>query len=76
MVDRSPVFLPEATAPYYSTLWIQSVLRNCRINKTTHYVDGPGKHKLTIFAVHPGVLLQKIVIDTGGLRPSHLGPVD
>ncbi len=74
MVDRSPVYLPEATAPYYSTLWIQSVLRNCRINKTTHYVDGPGKHKLTIFAVHPGVLLQKIVIDTGGLRPSHLGP--
>ncbi|MGM9737468.1 MAG: glycosyl hydrolase 115 family protein [Candidatus Cryptobacteroides sp.] len=74
MVDNSPVYLPESSAPYYSTLWIQSVLRNCRINKTTHFVKSPGRHTLKIYAVHPGMMIQKIVVDAGGLKQSHLGP--
>lgn len=74
MVDNSPVYLPEASAPYYTTLWIQSILRNCRINKTTHYLNKPGKHTLKIYAVHPGMMIQKIVIDAGGMQQSHLGP--
>lgn len=74
MLDNSPVYLPEASAPYYSTLWIQSILRNTRINKTSHVVDKPGKHTIKIYAAHPGVILQKIVIDLGGLKRSYLGP--
>lgn len=74
MVDDSPVYLPEAGASYYSTLWIQSVLRNCRINKTTHFINKPGKHTVKIFCAHPGVMLQKIVIDFGGLKKSYMGP--
>ncbi|WP_455592230.1 glycosyl hydrolase 115 family protein [Bacteroides sp.] len=74
MVDNSPVYLPEAGAPYYSTLWIQSVLRNCRINKTTHFINKPGKHTVKIFCAHPGMMLQKIVVDFGGLRKSYMGP--
>lgn len=60
MVDRSPVYLPEAGAPYYSTLWIQSIMRNCRINKTSHMISEPGKHTVRIFAAHPGMMIQKI----------------
>lgn len=74
MVDDSPVYLPEAGAPYYSTLWIQSVLRNCRINKTTHFINKPGKHTVKIFCAHPGMMLQKIVVDFGGLKKSYMGP--
>lgn len=74
MVDDSPVYLPEAGAPYYSTLWIQSVLRNCRINKTTHFLNKPGKHTVKIFCAHPGMMLQKIVVDCGGLKRSYMGP--
>lgn len=74
MVDNSPVYLPEAGATYYSTLWIQSVLRNCRINKTTHYIDKPGKHTVKIFCAHPGMMLQKIVVDFGGMKKSYMGP--
>ncbi|MCH5598013.1 hypothetical protein [Niabella ginsengisoli] len=74
MIDDSPVYLPEAGAPYYSTLWIQSILRNTRINKTTHVLKNPGKHTLKIFTAHPGMLLQKIVIDFGGLKRSYTGP--
>ena len=74
MLDNSPVYMPEASAPYYSTLWIQSILRNTRINKTTHVIDQPGKHKIKIFVGHPGVMLQKIVIDFGGMKRSYGGP--
>ena len=75
MVDNSPVYLPEAGSPYYSTLWIQSVLRNCRINKTTHFINKPGKHTVKIYCAHPGMMLQKIVVDFGGLQRSYMGPV-
>ncbi|KAG6914160.1 hypothetical protein DXG01_002012, partial [Tephrocybe rancida] len=33
-----------------------------------------GKHTLKILAIEPAVVLQKIVINTGGVVPSYLGP--
>lgn len=37
-------------------------------------VETPGVHKLTFKVLDPGIVLQKLVIDTGGLKPSYLGP--
>ncbi|KDR78329.1 hypothetical protein GALMADRAFT_138431 [Galerina marginata CBS 339.88] len=34
----------------------------------------PGAHTLKISMMEPAVVVQKIVIDTGGLQPSYLGP--
>ncbi|EIW56479.1 uncharacterized protein TRAVEDRAFT_49304 [Trametes versicolor FP-101664 SS1] len=34
----------------------------------------PGAHTLKVFMIEPTVVLQKILIDTGGVRPSYLGP--
>ncbi|WP_348798005.1 glycosyl hydrolase 115 family protein [Flavobacterium adhaerens] len=33
----------------------------------------PGKHKLRFRVLEPGIVLQKILIDTGGLKPTYLG---
>lgn len=74
MVDNSPVFLPSAGAPEYSLPWIQSALKNNRINQTIHQIMKPGKHTLKIFCADPGMMIQKIVIDFGGLKKSYQGP--
>jgi len=37
-------------------------------------IDAPGAHVLKIWRVTPAVVLQRIVIDAGGVRPSYLGP--
>lgn len=41
---------------------------------TEHRVPVAGRHTLRFRALDPGIVLQKIVIDMGGVRPSYLGP--
>lgn len=58
----------------YSTEWAANVLRNTALNKAAFQLNNPGKHTLRIICVDPGMILQKIVIDLGGLKDSYLGP--
>ncbi len=46
-----------------------------RIIETTtkHKINKAGVHRLRIRVLEPGIVLQKILIDTGGLKPSFLG---
>jgi hypothetical protein len=39
-----------------------------------HNLSKTGKHTLKVWAVEPGVVFQKIIINLGGLRYSYLGP--
>ncbi len=54
--------------------WEKSVSDNARFSKSTHSLNTPGYHTLKIWMVDPGVVIQKIIVDTGGLRESYLGP--
>jgi len=54
--------------------WEKTVADNARRSQTTHAVVKPGYHILKIWMVDPGVVLEKIVVDCGGVRPSYLGP--
>jgi hypothetical protein len=54
--------------------WEESVKDNGREIKSAHILHEPGLHTLKIWMVDPAVVLEKIVIDTGGLKPSYLGP--
>jgi hypothetical protein len=47
---------------------------NVNLTSTEHFIQAPGAHVLEFWAVDPTVVLQKLVIDTGGLEPSYLGP--
>ena len=54
--------------------WEESVKDNARLVKSKHTLGEPGYHTLKIWMVDPGVVLQKLVVNTGGLKPSYLGP--
>jgi hypothetical protein len=54
--------------------WENSVKDACRLVQSTHTLSVPGYHTLKIWMVDPAVVLQKIMVDLGGLKPNYLGP--
>jgi hypothetical protein len=54
--------------------WEESVKNSIRIVKSAHTLSEPGQHTLKVWMVDPAVVLQRIVVNTGGVRPSYLGP--
>jgi hypothetical protein len=54
--------------------WSRAVAENVRRVTAPLAVQSAGRHTLKVWMVTPGVVLEKILIDTGGLRPSYLGP--
>lgn len=73
-IDDGPVMNPSTSSFEYAQLWYESVLKNCRLNKTTLHINKPGKHTVKIICGDAGTMLQKIVLDFGGLQRSYLGP--
>lgn len=55
-------------------LWEQYVADNIKILESAHRLLRPGKHTIKLWALDPGVVIQRLVIDLGGLKPSYLGP--
>lgn len=54
--------------------WAQTVVKQAWQCSTTIKLSGAGNHTLKVWMIDPGVVLEKIVINTGGLRTSRLGP--
>ena len=45
-----------------------------KVLSSDHYISKPGKHTIKYWLVDPSVVLEKIVLDRGGVKPSYLGP--
>ena len=54
--------------------WGNNVLEHIEKLSGTIQVTTPGYHTLKLWKVDPSIAVDRIVIDTGGLRPSYLGP--
>jgi hypothetical protein len=54
--------------------WGEWVSNNIIIKKSNHTISKEGKHVVKFWMVNPGVVLQKLVIDFGGVKPGYLGP--
>jgi hypothetical protein len=58
----------------YPPSWNQAVMENIKLTTSEHILKEPGEHVLKFWMVDPGIVLQKIVVNTGGVKPSYLGP--
>jgi hypothetical protein len=54
--------------------WKTNVVEHIEKLSTTIQVSAPGYHTLRIWKVDPSIAIDRIVVDTGGLKPSYLGP--
>ncbi|MFZ1290433.1 MAG: glycosyl hydrolase 115 family protein [Melioribacteraceae bacterium] len=60
----------------YDNVWNKWVAENINIQVTKHFINKFGKHTLKVWFIDSGIVLQKIVIDFGGLKESYLGPTE
>ncbi|MBU0472961.1 MAG: glycosyl hydrolase 115 family protein [Bacteroidetes bacterium] len=76
--DKEPQYItnvPDKFKVQYSNpAWALTVVNQARNCKTTMNIEKPGYHTLKVWMIDPGVVLQKIIVNTGGLKPSYLGP--
>jgi hypothetical protein len=72
--DDQPPKIVDALAHNSQRDWEQTVKDGVRTVIWMGPAVKPGSHVLKVWMVDPGVVLQKIVIDCGGLKPSYLGP--
>jgi len=61
-------------AENFNREWEETVRNSARYVKGKITVTEPGYHTLMVWMIDPGMVLEKIVVNTGGLKPSYLGP--
>lgn len=54
--------------------WVRVVGDNARVVRGKLKARQGGQHVLKVWMLDPGPVLQRILVDRGGLRPSYLGP--
>jgi hypothetical protein len=72
--DDQPPQIVDILADRSTGAWATSVSDSVRKATSSHKIANPGYHTLKIWMVDPGVVLQKLVVDLGGVKPSYLGP--
>jgi len=73
--DNAPVILNMNKDNQLKT-WEGWVSNNINQIVSELQLNKPGKHTLKVWMVDSGVVLQRLVIDCGGLKPSYLGPLE
>jgi hypothetical protein len=54
--------------------WERNTSDNANVTTTTHTVATAGVHTLKFWMVDPTVIVQRLIVDTGGVKYSYLGP--
>jgi hypothetical protein len=73
--DETPQFVSiDADSEDKKGPWSGNVLRGAAIGMSSHTVGAPGRHTLKIWSADPGLVVDKIVLDLGGLKTSFFGP--
>ncbi len=68
--DQSPQVMDYSTSDR-SEVWKQNVLRNMAIVQSEHFINIPGMHTLKITALDPCIIIDRITIDFGCMKPAY-----
>ena len=72
--DNDLPIIVDALARHSEADWETAVADSARKVKTSFRLAAPGPHVLKFWMADPGVVLQKLVVDLGGVKTSYLGP--
>ncbi len=73
-IDDGPIQSINLHQDKSNQAWERSVANNIRSLFSTHVLNQAGAHTLKYWVIDPGVVLQKIIIDLGGVKQTYLGP--
>lgn len=75
--DDEPQIITLVSADFNATHgnvdWEKTVADNARFSESLHSIKKSGYHTLKIWMVDQGVVLQKLIVDLGGLKQSYMG---
>ena len=61
----------------YDRTWKDQVMRNGAVSRMRFAIDKTkGDHTLTLHTVDEGQMVQRVIVDWGGLKPSYIGPTE
>jgi hypothetical protein len=73
-IDSGKPAVADIATAEFSRPWSTNVLRAAAIGIFAQMLERPGEHTLKLQPLDPGLVFDKVVIDLGGLKPTHLGP--
>jgi hypothetical protein len=74
MPEQRRQYVIDQPQPNFPVGWGTAVAQNAWYNTTNFGAVAPGKHTLKVWLVEANVILQKVVLDLGGVVYSHNGP--
>ena len=74
-IDNETPQAVDLETPENSNTWSINVLRNSAFGTTTHNIPA-GQHALHVYMMDPGVVIDQLTIDLGGLPKSYLPPAE
>ena len=74
LVTGVPTTVVASGTSWNASEWEKNVKDEARTVSAKIHIPSAGYHTLKIWMVDPGITLQKIFVDLGGLKPSYLGP--
>jgi hypothetical protein len=72
--DEQPQIISINKEDHDTKKWSDWVANNIILKTTNHSINKTGKHSIKYWMISPAVILQKMVLDFGGLKESYLGP--
>jgi hypothetical protein len=73
-IDKQPPQIITLQREAETGKWLEDVLNNTMIATAQLNVPSAGTHMLCVYMIDPGVAIDRLVLDMGGLKSSYLGP--